>query len=70
MIDRKHEVSIKRQAKLVGISRGTVHYQPRRMSAADLALMRRIEELHLEHPSHGCMGVSESTESLRRRCWA
>ena len=53
MIDREHEVSIKRQAELVGISRGTVYYQPRPVSAADLALMRRIDELHLEHPFMG-----------------
>jgi hypothetical protein len=53
MIDREHEVSIKRQAELVGISRGSVYYQPRPVSAADLALMRRIDELHLEHPFMG-----------------
>ena len=53
MIDRGHEVSIKRQAELVGISRGTVYYQPRPVSAADLVLMRRIDELHLEHPFMG-----------------
>lgn len=53
MIDREHEVSIKRQAELVGISRGTVYYQPRPVSAVDLALMHRIDELHLEHPFMG-----------------
>lgn len=53
MIDREHEVSIKRQAELVGISRGSVYYQPRPVSAADLELMRRIDELHLEHPFMG-----------------
>jgi putative transposase len=53
MIDREHEVSIKRQAELVGISRGSVYYQPRPVSAVDLALMRRIDELHLEHPFMG-----------------
>jgi putative transposase len=53
MIDRKHEVSITRQAELVGISRGSVYYQPRPVSAADLALMRRIDELHLEYPFMG-----------------
>jgi putative transposase len=53
MIDREHEVSIKRQAELVGISRSTVYYQPRPVSAADLALMRRIDELHFEPPFMG-----------------
>jgi len=53
MIDRTHELSITRQAELVGISRGTVYYQPRPVSAADLQLMRRIDELHLQHPTAG-----------------
>ena len=53
MIDRKHELSISAQAKLLGISRGTVYYLPRPVSDADLALMRRIDELHLQHPFMG-----------------
>ena len=47
MIDREAELPIKRQAQLLGISRGTVYYHPEPVSAADLALMRRIDELHL-----------------------
>jgi putative transposase len=42
-----------RQAKLLDISRGAVYYQPRPTSDADLALMRRIDELHLEYPFMG-----------------
>ena len=53
MIDPKHEVSITRQAELVGISRAAVYYVPRPVSEADLALQRRIDELHLEYPFAG-----------------
>ena len=53
MIDRNHSLSITRQAQLLGMSRGAVYYLPRPVSAADLALMRRIDELHLEHPFMG-----------------
>lgn len=53
MIDASHELPVSRQAKLLGISRGSVYYKARAMSAADLALMRRIDELHLEHPFAG-----------------
>ena len=53
MIDREHDLSITRQAKLLEISRGTVYYLPRPVSPADLALMRKIDELHLEHPFMG-----------------
>ena len=53
MIDRTHELSVKRQAELVGISRGTAYYEPRPTSDEDLTLMRRIDELHLESPFAG-----------------
>ena len=53
MIDRDHDLPITRQAKLLNISRGSVYYLPRPVSDADLALMRRIDELHLEHPFMG-----------------
>ena len=53
MIDRSHELPIKRQAELLCISRGTVYYHPEPVNQADLALMRRIDELHLEHPFAG-----------------
>ena len=53
MIDRTHELPIKRQARLLNISRGAVYYHPEPIGAADLALMRRLDELHLEHPFAG-----------------
>jgi putative transposase len=53
MIDRSHSLSLTRQTQLLGISRGSVYYLPRLASEADLALMRRIDELHLEHPFMG-----------------
>jgi len=53
MIDPKHELPITRQAQLLEISRAAVYYVPRPMSQADLALMRRIDELHLEYPFAG-----------------
>ncbi len=53
MIRREHDLSVKRQAQLLGISRGSVYYLPRAVSPADLAMMRQIDELHLEHPFAG-----------------
>ena len=53
MIDRRHDLSIARQATVLGISRGSVYYLPRPLPAADLALMRRIDELHLNYPFAG-----------------
>ena len=53
MIDREHDLPVTKQAKALGISRGSVYYLPKPVSPADLALMRRIDALHLEHPFAG-----------------
>jgi putative transposase len=53
MIDRSHDLPVARQASALGISRGSVYYLPRPVSASDLALMRRIDALHLEFPFAG-----------------
>ncbi|WP_281020121.1 IS3 family transposase [Minwuia sp. IMCC3060] len=48
-----HRLSLTRQARLLGISRGSLYYAPRPTSAADLKLMRRIDELHMDYPFAG-----------------
>ena len=53
MIDRTHDLPIARQAKALNISRGAVYYKPRPVSAEDLKIMRRIDELHLDYPFAG-----------------
>ena len=62
MINREHDLPIKRQAELLGMSRGSVYYLPRPVSGADLTLMRRIDALHLDHPFMGA-------RMLRRMLW-
>jgi putative transposase len=53
MIDRAHGLPVSRQAQQLGISRGSIYYLPRPVSAADLAIMRRIDELHMAYPFAG-----------------
>ena len=53
MIDREHDLPITQQTKSLGISRGSVYDRPRPVSPADLAILRRIDELHLELPFAG-----------------
>ena len=67
MIDRNHELPIKRQAELLEVSRASVYYLPRPVSESDLALMRRIDAMHLEHPF---MGARMLRDSLRREGFA
>ncbi len=53
MIERDHELPVKRQAQLLDISRSSVYYRPRPVRPDTLALMKRIDELHLELPFAG-----------------
>jgi putative transposase len=53
MIDRSHALPLTRQARVLKLSRSSLYYQPHPVSAADLAMMRRIDELHLDYPFAG-----------------
>ena len=53
MIDTGHRLPVVRQTQLLELSRSSVYYLSRPTSQEDLALMRRIDELHLEHPFAG-----------------
>jgi len=53
MIDRGHELPLTRQAAVLEISRGSLYYSARPAPPAELAIMRRIDELHLDYPFAG-----------------
>ena len=53
MIDKTHELPVVRQVQLLDLSRSSVYYLPQPTPESDLRLMRRIDELHLEHPFAG-----------------
>ena len=61
MIDRGHDLPISKQAEVLRISRGSVYYLPRPVPEADLAIMRRLDRLHLESPFAG--------SRMRAACW-
>jgi putative transposase len=53
MIDKADKLPVVRQCTLLNLSRSSVYYLPQPVSESDLALMRRIDELHLQHPFAG-----------------
>jgi putative transposase len=53
MIDREHELPMTRQAAILKLSRSGLYYRPRPVSPADLRVMRRLDELHLDYPFAG-----------------
>lgn len=53
MIDRDHILPLTRQAEILKLSRSGLYYRSRPVSPANLAIMRRIDELHLDYPFAG-----------------
>ncbi len=59
MIDRTHPLPVVRQCQLLNVARSTAYYQPTPVSETTLALMRRIDELHLHYPFAGARMLRE-----------
>ena len=53
MIDRTQPLPVRRPCQLLKLARSTAYYQPTPVSEPALALMRRIDALHLAHPFAG-----------------
>ena len=53
MIDRTHDLPVIRQCQILQLARSTAYYTLAPVAPADLALMRRIDELHLDYPFAG-----------------
>ena len=68
MIDRSHSLSLSAQAAALKLSRGSLYYEPCPVSASDLALMRRMDELHLELPFAGSRMLRDLLAAEGRPC--
>ena len=72
MVDPQAELSVRRQCELLRVARSGLSYEPVPTSAEELALMRRIDALHLKHPFYGSRTLShelrgEGHEANRKR---
>jgi putative transposase len=52
-VDRTHELPISRQCLALDISRSSAYRKPAGVSADDIDLMRKLDELHLRRPFKG-----------------
>ena len=59
-------LSIVAQCQLLKVARSTLYYRPVPVSAEDLTLMRRMDELHLAYPFYGSRRLAAV---LRRDGW-
>jgi hypothetical protein len=60
MIQVQQEISLRRQCELLAVGRSGLYYEPVGTSAEELALMRRIDEIHLEWPFYGSRKLCEA----------
>jgi putative transposase len=63
MIERDGEVSVKRQAQLLDLSRSSVYYVARGLPERDLRLMRILDELHLKWPFYGARKLTRELQN-------
>lgn len=72
MVEPAAELSVRRQCELLGVSRSSLYYEPVATSTDELALMRCIDELHLQYPFYGSRKIAQvlSAEGLttNRKC--
>lgn len=55
--------SVRRRCELLSISRSGLYYQPAEPDAEELAVMRRIDEIHLKHPFYGSRSIARELKS-------
>jgi putative transposase len=53
LIEVLGQPSIRRQCELLDISRAAFYYEPGPETQENLELMRRLDQLHLDHPAYG-----------------
>jgi len=59
MVDRANSLAITTQCRILDLSRSSVYYRPVPIPEHDLALMRRIDEIHLKMPFLGSRKIRD-----------
>jgi putative transposase len=62
MIDRANPLPITQQCQILELSRSSVYYQPLPLTESELALMRRIDEIHLKIPYYGSRRIRDQLQ--------
>jgi putative transposase len=63
MVEAWAGVSMRRQCELLGVNRSSLYYEPVEPDAEELAMMRRIDELHLKHPFYGSRKITQTLKA-------
>ena len=63
MIQAAHPLTVTRRCELLDVARSTVYYHPTGIPSEDLALMRLLDEIHLERPFYGSRRLRDELET-------
>lgn len=58
MIDKKADLSVKNQCRVLGIPRSTAYHKPKPISDEDLHLMQEIDSIHVKLPYYGSRRIA------------
>jgi len=67
MIHQGHSLPVTRRCELLQVARSTAYYKPAPVSGEDLALMRLIDEIHLELPFYGSRRIRDELDDRGHR---
>jgi putative transposase len=63
LVEAETEPSMRRQCELLGVNRSSLYYEAVKPDAEELALMRRLDELHLKYPFYGSRKLTQALKT-------
>jgi putative transposase len=63
LVEAEAPLSMRRQCNLLGVNRSSLYYEPVEPNAEELALMRRMDALHLRHPFFGSRMMTQTLKA-------
>ena len=63
LVEPNDPLSMRWQCELLGVNRSSLYYEPVEPDAEQLALMRRMDELHLKHPFFGSRMMTQTLKA-------
>jgi putative transposase len=69
LISPDPQISVRHQCELLEVCRGSYYYQCCPETEENLALMRRLDQMHLDHPVYPELRNRKSV-ALRKGLWA
>ena len=67
LVESGTQLSMRRQCELLGVNRSSLYYEPVEPDAEELALMRRMDALHLKHPFFGSRMMTQTLKAEGRQ---